>query len=457
MALNPFFLNGSQGEQGLVQDLVNELIRMGGQEVVYLPRKIITEKNLMKEILVSKFDSGFSIEAYVATFDGFSGQGDILSKFGVRTTDEITLVISKERYEQMITPFVQEFPDVKLKTRPQEGDLIYVPIDNGLFEVKYVEVKKPFYQLNRLYTYELKCELFEYEDEQIDTGINDVDYSVKDFGYIQTLIMTAPNTSNAVLTVGLATNTNSKSVQYVDIINGGYGYKSTPKVKITPPPVGGKTATAVASLKTIGNQSTIDKIFITDPGYGYVEPPEIILSSSSGSGFIGTCVINNKVLGPINIQSPGFQYTSPPDVTISAAPLFGSTAQAISVITTTGIVTSIRYINAGSGYNVPPSISIEPAVGIYTGTYEFNEVVVGSATSTKAYVKDWDYTTRVLKVAIIDGYFTPGETIISKSANYKVFSVETDDINNAYASNKEIQLQANNVIDFTERNPFGNF
>lgn len=456
MTLNPFFLNGTRSEQGLVQDLVNELIRMGGQDVIYLPRKVITEKTIIKELLVSKFDSGFSIEAYVLTYDGFGGQGDILSKFGVRSTDEITFVISKERYEQLITPFIVNNSEIKLTTRPQEGDLIYLPIDNGLFEVKYVEVKRPFYQLNNLYSYQLKCELFEYEDEHIDTGISNVDQSVKDFGYIQTIYMTTSNARTAELVVGLSTTGASKSVQYVDILNGGYGFKSTPKVQIDKPPSGGREAKAVATLKTIGNESTIDKILILDPGYGYVEVPDVKIISSSGAGFIGTCVINTGVLGPISISDTGTEYSSAPDVGISSSP-GGENASAVSVITTTGIVTSIRYLNAGSGYISIPNIQIESPIGISTGTYIFNELVEGTITGTQAYVKEWDINTRILKVSIIDGSFAAGEVIQGQNANYTVYSVEMDDLYDAYASNKEIEDQSDDIVDFTEKNPFGNF
>jgi len=169
--LNPYFLQGSPSEQRLVQDLINEQLSIYGQDVLYMPRKIINEKKIIKEIIVSKFDDSFRIEAYISTFNGFGGNGDILSKFGVRSTDEITFIISKERYEDFITPKLNLFSnDIKVPTRPQEGDLIYLPLDNALFEIKYVEVKTPFYQLNNLYTYELRCELFEYEDEIIDTG-----------------------------------------------------------------------------------------------------------------------------------------------------------------------------------------------------------------------------------------------------------------------------------------------
>lgn len=456
MTLNPFFLNGSKTEQGLVQDLVNELIRMGGQDVVYLPRKFITEKKIIKELLVSKFDVGFSIEAYVLTYDGFGGQGDILSKFGVRSTDEITFVISKERYEQIITPFISNQPDIKLTSRPQEGDLIYLPIDNGLFEVKYVEVKRPFYQLNNLYSYQLKCELFEYEDEIIDTGIENVDNTVKNFGYTQTLTMIASDSTNAQLSVSLASTTNEKSVYYVDIINGGYGFKSIPKVQIDNPPLGGRTAKAVATLKAIGNESTIDKILITDPGYGYISEPDIKLISNSGSGFVGVCKIDTGVLGQITIDNPGSNYSTTPQVSISTSPS-GNNAEAIAVITSTGIVTAARFINAGSGYITEPIVEIGESVGVTTGTYKFNEMVIGDTTNTKAYVKDWNTTTRQLKVAIIDGSFAAGEIIQGSEGNYKVYSVENDDLYDAYASNKDIETVADSILDFSEKNPFGNF
>lgn len=456
MALNPFFLNGSRTEQGLVQDLVNELIRMGGQDVIYLPRKFITEQKIIKELLVSKFDSGFTIEAYVLTFDGFGGNGDILSKFGVRSTDEVTFVISKERYEQSIIPFIQNNADIKLTSRPQEGDLIYLPIDNGLFEVKYVDVKKPFYQLNNLYTYQLKCELFEYEDEIIDTGIEPVDNSVRNFGYIQTLSMVPNDATASNISVSLASSTNQKSVYYVDIINGGYGFKSTPTVLIENAPSGGINATAVAVLKSLGNQSTVDKILITNPGVGYTEPPFIQVNSNTGAGFIATCRIATGVLAPINIITPGTDYSSAPVISISTSPS-GINAEAISIINTSGILTATRYLSAGAGYIAAPSITIGSPIGISTGTYQFNEVVIGEQSSTKAYVKDWDYNTRILKVSIIDGGFVEGETIVGVGASYKVFSVEDYDLYDEFSSNKDIEDSADAILDFSEKNPFGNF
>jgi hypothetical protein len=460
MPLNPYFINGTSSEQRLIQDLVNEQLKMFGQDVVYMPRKFITEKKIIKELLVSKFDDSFHLEAYISTTDGFGGQGDILSKFGVRSTDEITLIISKERFEDFITPFIQEQVDIKLTIRPQEGDLIYFPLDNALFEIKYVEGKRPFYQLNNLYVYELKCELFEYEDEVIDTGLGHIDETIKDFGYIMTLNMVNSSARNATANIGISSYQiqfpNQKSVSYIDILNGGYGYKSTPEVLIERPPSGGISATAVAILTTRNNQSTVGNILIVNPGIGYTEPPKVTIISSTGSGFIATSIINTGVLAPISILDAGVGYSTPPLVSISTSPT-GKNAEAISVLNSSGSIAQIRYITAGAGYTGNPNIIISSPLGISTGNYVYNEVVIGSISGTNAYVKDWNYDTRILKVGIIDGNFALGESVVGSAATYKVFSIETDNIYDTYASNEEIQEVSNQVLDFSESNPFGEF
>ncbi len=463
--LNPYFLQGSPSEQRLVQDLINEQLSIYGQDVLYMPRKIINEKTIIKEIIVSKFDDSFRLEAYISTFNGFGGNGDILSKFGVRSTDEITFVISKERYEDFITPKLGVFrdPNVKLKNRPEEGDLIYLPLDNALFEIKYVEGKTPFYQLNNLYVYELRCELFEYEDEIIDTGIDDVDENVKDFGYIATIQMVGAGASNASAQTILAStpflDISKKSVSRIDIINGGSGYKSPPKIEISSPVGFGITAQAIATL----DRGSIQKIVIINPGYGYSEPPKITIKSNSkfGSGGIATAIISSGSLGPIQITSGGVGYSTTPVITIAPPLPFGyqptDVAKAEAVLSSSGIVTAIRYLNAGVGYGTTPAIQISSPIGISTGDYQFNEVVRGVSTGTSAYVKDWNYETRVLKVAIINGNFALGETISGSSANYKVLSINNDNIYDNFAENASIQEEADNIIDFTENNPFGSF
>ena len=167
MALNPFFLQGSQGEQRLVQDLINEQLQIFGVEVKYLPRKIINTDNIFREVESSKFDDNFAIEAYVNTYEGYTGAGDIMTKFGMSLKDELTVTISKERWEDFIGAFLQDMPDseINVDTRPREGDLIYFPLGKRIFEIKFVEHEKPFYQLGKNYVYQLQCELYELEDD----------------------------------------------------------------------------------------------------------------------------------------------------------------------------------------------------------------------------------------------------------------------------------------------------
>lgn len=469
MPLNPYFLQGSPSEQRLIQDLINEQLSIYGQDVLYMPRKVINEKTIIKEIITSKFDDSYRIEAYISTFDGFGGNGDILSKFGVRSTDEITFIISKEKYEDFITPKIEIFSknDIKVTKRPQEGDLIYLPLDNALFEIKYVEQEVPFYQLNNLYIYELRCELFEYEDEVIDTGINAVDKSVQDFGYIATITLVGTGASSAQLSVDLASSLNNipltYSVSRVNIVNGGSGYTSTPKITFTNPPTGGVTATGIAVL----DRGSISKILISNPGIGYTVPPKVIIRNrgTSGSGGIATAIITQGALGPINIDSGGVGYSTAPIVTIdppidpfSVVPIpEENIAKAEAVISSSGIVTAVRFINAGANYVQPPTIEVTSPVGLSTGDYKFNEVIKGSNTGTSAYVKDWDYDNRILKVSIINGNFALGERIVGVGASYRVLSIETNDIHTPFADNKQIQEEADQIIDFSEKNPFGEF
>ena len=157
MALNPYFQQGARSEQNLVQDLINEQLRMYGVEVHYMPRKYLTTNTVIREVVQSKFDDAYPLEAYVDTYDGYGENPTILSKFGIEQTNEITLTISKDRWEQYIEPLMKNEPDVKLTTRPKEGDLIYFPLGDRLFEIKYVEHEKPFYQLQKTYIYELRC------------------------------------------------------------------------------------------------------------------------------------------------------------------------------------------------------------------------------------------------------------------------------------------------------------
>jgi len=468
--LNPYFLQGSSSEQRLVQDLINEQLRMYGQDIVYLPRNIINKNTILKEITSSNFDDSFRIEAYLVNYEGFGGQGDILSKFGVKTTDEVTFIISKERYEDFISPFISLNTQIELKSRPEEGDLIYLPLDNTIFEIKYVEGKKPFYQLNNLYVYELRCEVMDYEaDDVINTSINEVDEAVKDFGYIVKLIMVGLGATSTSANVQLASSlagVGGNSVSRIDLINDGTGYLSVPIVAISTASSGGINATAVAIMTSRSSQtgSSIDKILVINPGIGYTIAPTVSIISSSGSGGIATAIISSGSLGLINLIDGGVGYSTAPIVAISTAPVGGTNATAQAFINSSGIVTSIRYTNAGAGYTQAPVVTISSPVGVSTGNYIFNEIVRGVSTGTTAYVNDWDYDTRILQVKTLNGSFIRGESVVGmgttsggSNANYKILSINTQDEYDDYADNIPIENEADEILDFSERNPFGDY
>jgi hypothetical protein len=287
MPLSPFFLNGSPSEQRLVQDLVNEHLTLFGQDVLYLPRRIVNENTVIREITASKFDDSFRLEAYLVNTDGFGTPSDVLTKFGVSAQDEITLVVSKERYDDFISPFIKLFPEGERKnaTTPNEGDLIYLPLDNTLFEIKYVERKVPFYQVNELFMYEFRCEIYQPEDEVIDlpdglTDVNGEDIEEQQIttGQVITLIMENERTQNAEATVSLAsTITGVKSVQYIKLFDDG-NYLGTPTVTIHKP-TGGNGASGTCTIAEGG----ISSVSITNSGSNYLKVPTVSFSPPNKS------------------------------------------------------------------------------------------------------------------------------------------------------------------------------
>jgi hypothetical protein len=425
MALNPFFLQGSQGEQRLVQDLINEHLRIYGVEVTYIPRKFVARETIMEEVTSSKFDDNFLIEAYVNTYEGYSGSGDILTKFGMSLRDEVTLTLSKERFEDFIAPFLDAMPEseVEVSTRPREGDLIYFPLGQRLFEVKFVEHEKPFYQLGKNYVYELKCELFEYEDEVIDTDIDEIDTQIQDEGFITTLnLVGTGRTATATATLSQPTG----YIRKIILNNDGSGYNTAPTVAISTAPSGGVNATAVAITTSIGGVKSIKEILLTNAGSGYVTPPlvTILNTGTGGVGAAATALIETTGKGVINFtvvdEGVGYSNSSPPLVTIGEPTGSGTTAvtNADAVIFDNKL-SSIRIRDAGIGHTVAPTVTVgNPTIITGIGTYQFNEIVKGVTSGTEARVKSWDSDTKVLKVSMVGigttvSGFIPGEEVRS--------------------------------------------
>lgn len=459
MALNPYFLQGSPSEQRLIQELINEHLRIYGVEVIYIPRKFVKKETILKEVSSSKFDDNFALEAYVNNYEGYTGSGDILTKFGVSLRDELSLIISKERFEDFIAPFLSTMDpeEIELATRPREGDIVYFPLGQRLFEVKFVEHEQPFYQLGRLYVYELKCELFEYEDEVIDTSIDEVDQTIQDQGYIATVQLISSG-----VRAQARTSLTSGYIKNVYLTNDGYDYVSAPTVSIGTAPSGGYNASAVAITTSIRGVRSLKSLYFTNTGFGYTVAPSIAFTGGGGSGAAATCEIETTYYGiqEIIIDNIGSGYGSSPLVTFTGPSVgWGVTATGIATVSN-GSVSQILITNPGLGYTVAPTITIGlPSITTGIGTYIFNEIVVGSRSHTRARVKNWDKDTNILQVSITDGQFYPGELIVgaASSATYAVDSYETYDLYNKYEENKEIETEADTILDFSEDNPFGNY
>jgi len=338
MALNPFFLQGSASEQRLVQDLINEQLKIYGVEVIYIPRKFVNKKTIIEEVQSSRFDDNFYLEAYVNSYEGYSGSGDILTKFGMSLRDELILTISKERFEDFIAPFLGAIDDgtgeseIVLSTRPREGDLVYFPLGERIFEVKFVEHEQPFYQLGKNYVYELKCELFEYEDEVINTTIEEIDTQVQEEGYITTLSLIGIGaTAHATSFI------NTGYVNRIYLNNDGYRYTSPPRVTFSPSPTGnnGDNATAVAIGTYKGRSFNLQDIYLTNAGVGYTVAPIITFSGGGGVGAAATCSIsqgNTKGVIRVLITDPGFGYVTTPTVTFTGPPV-SSLSSNVNIVT----------------------------------------------------------------------------------------------------------------------------
>lgn len=462
MALNPFFLQGSPNEQRLVQELINEQLKIYGVEVVYIPRKFVRKETILKEVSSSKFDDNFAIEAYVNNYEGYGGQGDILTKFGMSLKDELNLIISKERFEDFISPFLEPQPDseIPLSTRPKEGDLIYFPLGQRLFEVKFVEHEVNFYQLGKLYVYELKCELFEYEDEVLDTSIDEIDTQIQDEGYITTLnLIGVGSSATAYATIGTG------YIRQIYLNNDGYDYISSPIVAISSAPFGGMNASAVAITTSVSGVYSVKEILLTNAGSGYTQAPTITISGGGGTGAAATCSIETVQSGITSfvMSNNGSGYANIPTINVSG-PGLGQTAIGRAVIGVGQSISSIRIANSGIGYTISPTISISsPSVISGIGTYIFNEIVTGSISGITARVKSWDLDTKILKVSFADsasaGGFYPGELIVGSdsSAIYAVSIYDTWDLYDKYSENKEIEDEADTFIDFSQSNPFGTY
>ena len=199
MATNLYFSQKVNSEQNLYEDIVIESLKMYGQDVFYLPRDIVNEDRVFGDDVPSRFNSSYKVEMYIENIEGFDGEGDLFTKFGVEIRDQATFVVARKRWTDTIARYDNDINSV----RPREGDLIYLPLSNSMFQIMAVEHEQPFYQLSNLAVYKLRTELFEYNDEDFDTNVAAIDAIEQDYAYEYLLTL---DSSGGGFTIGETVN-----------------------------------------------------------------------------------------------------------------------------------------------------------------------------------------------------------------------------------------------------------
>lgn len=216
MATNLYFTQGVKSEQNLYEDLIIESLKIYGQDVYYIPREIVNRDTIFDDDNVSRFDNAYQIEMYIENVEGFDGEGDLFTKFGVEIRDAATFIVSRRRWKDRVGMF--ENSEEEPFYRPREGDLIFLKLSGSIFEITKVEDESPFYQLKNLPVFKMRAELFDYNDEDFDTGRQIVD-NVEGYHAYQTILTFSSISGDFEIgeTVSQTIGTNVISAEVVDI------------------------------------------------------------------------------------------------------------------------------------------------------------------------------------------------------------------------------------------------
>ncbi len=277
MARNFYFSEKVRSEINLYEDLIIEALKIYGQDVYYLPRTIVNEDTLLGDDPASQFTASHKIEMYIENVEGFDGEGDLFTRFGVEIRDEATFVVSKNRWSTQVA----RADNAIQGDRPTEGDLIYLPLSKSMFEIRHVEHEQPFYQIENVPVYKMRCTLFEYSNEDFDTGTTTIDEIERDYAYQYIIGLKSPQKAAAVATVNEAyTSAGVFDSAYslggnlisLTLTGGGRYYTYPPTVQF----IGGDPDDSAIAVATIDSATgSVNGITIIDSGYGYNSAPTI--------------------------------------------------------------------------------------------------------------------------------------------------------------------------------------
>ena len=360
----PTYYSGHSGEQNLVQDLVDEQIKLFGSDIYYIPR-IVLQDSTLDEVRYSKYQEQFQIEMILQNVMGFGDNAEFISKFGLRITDEIIFRVSTRRWTEEVA---EHNPTLTVPERPNEGDLLYFPLTEDIYEIKFVGKEEPFFQFGKIQFFAITAEIYEVGQDDFDTGVETIDSVERLFDNAIKLVMDPGGSGD--FTVG------------EEVVGDEFLAKATSTI----------TGDAVTSIT------------VTDGGahYKVATPPTVTITGGGGSG-----------------------------------------ATATATVSSTGIVNGVTITAGGTGYTSAPTVTIDY-----------------SPKDNRAEVKSWDSATRSLQVINRTGTFTTAEVItgLTSGAQWSPETFDTlNNVNSSYDQNREIEDDADNIVDWTEGNPFGEF
>jgi len=275
--------NGSAQEQTFIENLIVESIEIYGQDIYYMPRTYVNRDTILGEVENSRFTQALQVRAYVNNVEGWEGQGELLSKFGVRIEDKTTFVFSREKF----TSAVDDNAVLNVEGRPNEGDLIWFPATKHLFEIQFVEAERPFYQLGKGFVWECQCELFQYADEALDTGVAEIDGIEAAFANAITVNFAAGGTGTFTVgeVVAGGTSNVTAEVKAWNATDRQLQVYNRSGIFTIPETVTGQTSGAAwtsASYNTLNNVNTADSI---DANFGFETADDDIIDFTEGNPF----------------------------------------------------------------------------------------------------------------------------------------------------------------------------